>query len=69
MSKDIGGPLKNKSSAGKNSANTAKTGSRRVRNYDPKNTGAGGGAGPSIAKSYKPAAGKVDNPTAPSKRG
>ena len=66
MSKDIGGSLKTKSSAGRNSANKAKTGSRKSRNFNPKTESAGGGRGrPSVVGRYSPAGGPPDTPTAP----
>ena len=39
-----------------------KSGSKKVRNYDPKNVGGGGGGkAPSISKKYKPAKGTGPN--------
>lgn len=65
--KPTGGPIKQRSSAGKNSATRTKTGTKRVRNYDPKNTfGTGGGKMPSVAKRYSPAGSPPDTPSGPS---
>ena len=60
---DVGGGLNQKSSAGKNSTHRTKTGSKKIRNYDPKNTPTSGGRAPKVSKMYSPSG---DNtPSAP----
>ena len=66
MPKDMGGGNKTKSSAGSNSTNKRKTGSRKPRNFNPKTETAGrGGRKPSVVGRYSPAVGPPDGPTAP----
>lgn len=60
-----GGSNKNKGKGGGNSANRAKTGSMKPRNYDPKNTGASGGKAPKVTRMYRPEGN--DTPSAPGK--